>query len=134
MNGNALVDAMLEKTGFTTDTALAKKLGVTRQTLYLVRREEQGFSPELAKKIAILLDEDPGNILMWMNAWTAKDKGTRDYWLKAAAGMVSAVIISLGSLPADSKQDSNLPSYTLCELIRIWIVDRFQLFTRVSYS
>lgn len=138
MNGNEMIDACLNKTGFTTDVELAKKLRVTKQTVYLIRREEQGLSPELARKIAIIIKDDPRNILASVAAWKAKDKGTRDYWTKAASAAMLLLLINspTKSVALDEvfAKKPILQVIHYANLVRKWIVDTFALFTRVSYS
>jgi len=95
MNGNELVDRLLELTGDTSDAKLAMRLGMVKQEVSRLRREEQALSPERARRIAIILGEDPRNVLAWQAAWKAKDAGTRDYWLKASAMVIFCMAILL---------------------------------------
>lgn len=98
MNGAELLDLLKERTGITTDMALAERLGVTRATTSLIRKNECGIGPDLARKMAVILKVNPLKIQGWSHAWMSKNDRDRSYWLKkAAAAIVLLALVQVGA-------------------------------------
>lgn len=97
MNGNQLVDEMLRCTGDVSDYALAKRIDRPHQFISNLRREKNGLSPEMARTVALIINEDPRNVLAWSAAWKSKDECTKKFWLRAAAGCLIAGVLTFGS-------------------------------------
>lgn len=80
MNTIALLDAVKARHGLKSDYAAAELLGMTRSQISRYRNGQDFFGDEVAIKVASLLGEDPGLILLHVHAERAKDDTSRAVW------------------------------------------------------
>lgn len=126
------------KKGILSDYALAKLLGLTRQTISAHKSgSAKAFGDETGERIAQLLDLDPAYVLACLAAERAKRPDVRATWQRVAkvfsrakqAAKVASVALAVVLLNLAAPRDgvaapgaggvSTGPCYTLCA-VRLW--------------
>lgn len=87
-----LLDAAKVAAGCTSDYQLAKRMGLTVQTISTWRRGKSTFDDTNAAKIAAILGREPCEVMALCAAERSKDAGNRARWLRAAALLAAAVL------------------------------------------
>lgn len=101
-----LLDAAKQAAGCTSDYQLAKKMGLTVQTISTWRRGKGTFDDSNAAKIAEILHREPGEIMALCQAERAKDTANRGRWLRVAALLAAAVLPPAAGAAFDNNPDS----------------------------
>ncbi|PPE71775.1 hypothetical protein C3942_21850 [Solimonas fluminis] len=79
-----LVDRIREVHGLSSDNAVSKLLGCSRQNISQWRSTPKQMDDEVATRAAELAEIDPAEILALLNAERAKSPQTRDHWNRLA--------------------------------------------------
>lgn len=89
------LDAIKAKQSLSSDYAVSKALGISRQRITAYRKGDDSFSDETAAKVAELLDADPEEVVIAAHAERAKDERTRALWARLAkkAGYAAGVAL-----------------------------------------
>jgi transcriptional regulator with XRE-family HTH domain len=80
MTTQEYVAAIRQKLGITSDYALAKALGVTKQAAGRWTKGLNGFDDESARRAAAILEIHPGLVMIDIHRERAKDTDTRALW------------------------------------------------------
>lgn len=80
------MDEIMRRKGIPSDYALAKALGVTKQTVSRYRSGIGLFDDHVALRAAELLGIDPGIVLLDIYAERAKNSEVRTVWERISAG------------------------------------------------
>ncbi|WP_151446716.1 helix-turn-helix domain-containing protein [Lacisediminimonas profundi] len=100
MNTQDYLSALREKLGVSTDYALAKALGVSKQAAGRWSKGLSGFDDETAKRVASLLGIHPGFVMLDMHRERAANDETRAVWDEIFKGFrVPLHIAKLGLSP-----------------------------------
>ena len=112
------IDLIKQKFEINSDAGVGRKLGVSRAAVSLWRNETTQFSPETAMLIAELLEVDPNRIAGDMMAARAKDRKTRNKWLKCGIllPLIFTSIISPITQNVEAQGIYNT-NYTLCAYV-----------------
>lgn len=86
MNTHEYLAAIRTKLGITTDYAIAKALGVTKQAAGRWSKGLSGFDDETCKKVAAILEMHPGIVMLDMHRERAQNEETKSLWEEIAAG------------------------------------------------
>ncbi len=85
MNNNTFyIDAIKEKQGISSDYAVSKMLGISRQAVSKLHAGEMTFDSDLALKVSELSGYNVAGILLAMKAMKAKDSATAKIWAALA--------------------------------------------------
>jgi len=103
-----LLDAAKVAAGCTSDYQLAKRMGLTVQTISTWRRGKSTFDDTNAAKIAAILGREPGEVMALCAAERAKEPDNRARWLRVAALLAAAVLPPAAGAAADNIT-KNLP-------------------------
>lgn len=87
-----LVRAYKARTGIESDYAMAKRLGITRQTASGYATGKHTLSNDVALKVAAELGLEPGYVLACMAAERAKRTEVREAWERVAKRMAHAAV------------------------------------------
>lgn len=88
-----LLDAVKSRHGFTSDYQLAKRLGVSLARMSNWRREQNSMSEDVAVRVAELLEEDPGKVLLEVYHERAKCTEVRSALRRLLSGAAHAAIV-----------------------------------------
>ncbi|HJW55853.1 MAG TPA: hypothetical protein VJ577_11315 [Burkholderiaceae bacterium] len=80
MNTQEYLDAVRTKLGITTDYALAKALGVSKQAAGQWSKGVCGFNDDVARRVAEILGIHPGIVVLDMHRERAQTPETRALW------------------------------------------------------
>lgn len=92
MNTVQYMAAVKAKLGIQSDYALAKSLGITRQSVSGYSNGYNTFGDDLAMKIADILDIPRGIVLLDMLLERAKTDAQRDAWKEISKGFPLLVV------------------------------------------
>lgn len=123
-----ILDLARQHSGIPSDYALAKRLGVVRQTISLMRSGRLGLSEEHAEHLAELAGLDPLTVYAHAQATRAKRTTQRAFWARVARGLAAGIIlvISVGSSAPEVRAAglwggiSACAGYTFCAIARWW--------------
>jgi transcriptional regulator with XRE-family HTH domain len=99
------------------DYALAKKLGVTKQTISGYMNGSRVMDDYIAAKVADVLKINPLRVIAEANAEREKDSQKAEFWRKLASGAQGAVLGSalvFSGLQYTTQVIDNSTIYTLC--------------------
>lgn len=123
-----ILDLARAHSGIPSDYALAKRLGVARQTISQMRSGALGLSEEHAEHLAELAGLDPLAVYANAQATRAKRTSQRAFWARVARGLAASVILLLST--AWSATDAraagfsggiwSCAGYTFCAIARWW--------------
>ncbi|WP_296642431.1 hypothetical protein [Thiobacillus sp. 65-1402] len=82
-----LLDAVMKKTGATSDYKLAQVLDFTKQKVSDLRAGRNKPDPYECAKIAEVLDRDPLEVIAQVEAKAARSEKKREYWRRFFSGM-----------------------------------------------
>jgi transcriptional regulator with XRE-family HTH domain len=107
MKTSQYLDLLKAHYDLTSDYQIAKKAGLSTQSVSRYRLNKTSFDDLTAIRIAELLEIEPAKIMADMHALRAKDAETRAVWERlsktltsAAAAIFLGVFVSLATLPA----------------------------------
>ncbi len=80
------LDQVMRVRGIASDYALAKALGITRQTISGYRNKKTSLHDDVAIRVAELLGIEPGIVLIDMHAERSKTAEIRNVWERVSAG------------------------------------------------
>ena len=80
------LDAVKSRKNITSDYALAKELGVTKQAVSRYYKTGGGFDDEVARRVAEILDMHPGLVMLDMHRQRATTPETQALWQKIFEG------------------------------------------------
>lgn len=80
------MDEIMRRKRIPSDYALAKVLGVTKQTVSRYRLGLSQFDDAVALRVAELMSVNPGLVLIDMHAERTKNDEVRSVWEKVSAG------------------------------------------------
>lgn len=102
------LDALSRRWGGATDYAIAKRLGVSKQSISNYRSGIRCISDELAIRIAAELELDPAYVLACVNAERQPEPAVSRVWLELARRL-AAVVLALGAIgtPGDGRAGSH---------------------------
>lgn len=86
MNTIEYMDALKQRLGITSDYALSKALGVSRQCVSRYSKGIGHFDEPVCRRVAELLDMHPGFVLLDMQRERASTEESRTLWAEIAAG------------------------------------------------
>lgn len=86
------LDQVMRVKGITSDYALAKALGITRQTISGYRNKNTSLHDDVAIRLAELLDIEPGIVLIDMHAERSKTAEIRSVWERVSAGFPALLL------------------------------------------
>lgn len=86
------MDRVMREKGIPSDYALAKVLGVTKQTVSRYRLGITQFDDSVALRVAELLDIEPGIVLIDMHAERTKNDDVRSVWERVSAGFPALLL------------------------------------------
>lgn len=105
-NAAAYIDAIREKKNLHSDYAAAKALGITRQAVSKYRLNADHFGPEMAEKVALILDIDVEQVMLDSALSRAKTDSERKAWEKIATCFSAFAKRGAGT----TGNDASLPS------------------------
>ncbi len=89
MNTQEYLAALRLKLGVTTDYALAKALGVSKQAAGRWSKGLSGFDDETAQRVAAILGMHPGLVMLDMHRERAKTPSEQSLWSEIYKGFLS---------------------------------------------
>lgn len=89
MNTIEYMAALKKRLGIDSDYALAKALGVTKQTVSRYAKGIGQFDDEVARRVASILEMHPGLVMLDMHRERAKTPEDRSIWLEIYKGFLT---------------------------------------------
>jgi plasmid maintenance system antidote protein VapI len=80
------LDLLKSKLGITSDYALAKAIGISKQAVSRYYTKGGSFDDDVAVKVAALLGKHPGLVMLDMHRERATNDKTRDLWEEIYSG------------------------------------------------
>jgi transcriptional regulator with XRE-family HTH domain len=82
----AYLDRVRTKLNLSSDNALAKALGISRQAISNYRAERGSLDDDVAQRVAAILEIHPGIVLIDMYTERTKNAETKSLWEEIQAG------------------------------------------------
>jgi len=98
MHANTLLDAAKDALKLASDYALAKRLGIPRNGIPEMRKGTRAIPLDVAYKLAIILDRDPGQLVAELEAERERNPQRAEFWrsfLSRAALLVATLACTL---------------------------------------
>lgn len=89
MNTQEYLAEIRSRLSISTDYAIAKALGVSKQAAGNWSKGKSGFDDETARRVAAILDIHPGTVILDMHRERAQSDETRDIWMEIARGFLT---------------------------------------------
>ena len=86
MQTNSYLDAVQAKLNISSDYALSKALGVSRQAVSHYRAGKGSLDDSVARRVAQILDMHPGTVVLDMHIERTKDTEGKNLWQEIAKG------------------------------------------------
>jgi len=96
------MDLAMKSAGITSDYALAKRIGVTRQYVSMLRRERRPVSEEIAEALGDVIGVAGIVIYAEVQAERAKTKEKRRFWREAVAAVSAGCLVVALLIPPDA--------------------------------
>lgn len=119
-NTNQYLDAVKARHCLASDYAIAKKLGITHQSVSNYRSGKSKMDETTAFKVAEALEIDPATVIIAAQIEREKKPELRAVWMdifKKLGGLTTASLLALGLVsaptPADAKPNSNIQNMSI---------------------
>lgn len=89
MNTLEYIDAVKQRRGVTSDYALAKELGVAKQTISNYRKGKTHFDDAVCRRVAEILGMHPGLVMLDMQRERAQTPEARTVWQEVFEGFLT---------------------------------------------
>lgn len=97
MNTLEYIDAVKQRRGIASDYALAKELGIAKQTMSSYRKGKTHFDDAVCRRVAELLGIHPGLVMLDMQRERSQSPESHKVWQEVFEGFLTLL------LPANGK-------------------------------